>query len=102
MQSSDGDILHYGSTCAARNTGKTSKILKQEIDKEQARKVTLARSEMNSSAETMAYNERLAFATKSGVKPGKEFAEFCGVEYLAADSKRKEIAEKYNINFYSF
>lgn len=102
MQSSDGDILHYGSTCAARNTGKTSKIIKQEIDKELARRVALARAEIAGSAEQVSYNAKLSEATKSGVKPGKEFAEYCKDASTACDGRRKEIAAKYNIDFYSF
>lgn len=37
MQLSDGGILHYGRTCAARNSGKTSKQIKQEVFAEEAR-----------------------------------------------------------------
>ena len=37
MQLSDGGILHYGRTCAARNSGKTSKQIKQEVYDEEAR-----------------------------------------------------------------
>lgn len=39
MQLSDGGgILHYGRICAARNSGKTSKQIRQEVFAEQARK----------------------------------------------------------------
>ena len=38
MQLSDGGILHYGRTCAARNSSKTHKQIRQEIFNEQARK----------------------------------------------------------------
>jgi hypothetical protein len=31
MQLSDGDILHYGRTCAARNSGKTSQQITKEV-----------------------------------------------------------------------
>lgn len=34
MQLSDGGILYYGRTCAARNSGKTSQQLTKEIRKE--------------------------------------------------------------------
>jgi hypothetical protein len=37
MKLSDGGILHYGRTCAARNSGKTSKQIKQEVFAEEAR-----------------------------------------------------------------
>ena len=37
MQLSDGGILHYGRTCAARNSGKTQKQIKQEVFAEEAR-----------------------------------------------------------------
>ena len=36
MQLSDGGILHYGRTCAARNSGKTQKQIKQEVYAEAA------------------------------------------------------------------
>lgn len=38
MQLSGGGILHYGRTCAARNSGKTSQQIKQEVFAEEARK----------------------------------------------------------------
>lgn len=38
MKLSDGSILHYGRTCAARNSGKSSKQIRQEVFAEQARK----------------------------------------------------------------
>lgn len=34
MQLSDGGILHYGRTCAARNSGKTSQQITKEIRRE--------------------------------------------------------------------
>jgi hypothetical protein len=34
MQLSDGGILHYGRTCAARNSGKTSQQITKEVRKE--------------------------------------------------------------------
>lgn len=34
MQLNDGGILHYGRTCAARNSGKTSQQITKEIRKE--------------------------------------------------------------------
>lgn len=38
MQLSDGGILHYGRTCAARNSGKTDKQIRQEVFAEEARR----------------------------------------------------------------
>jgi hypothetical protein len=37
MKLSDGGILHYGRTCAARNSGKTTKQIRQEVFAEEAR-----------------------------------------------------------------
>jgi hypothetical protein len=37
MQLNDGGILFYGRSCAARNSGKTTKQIKQEIFAEEAR-----------------------------------------------------------------
>lgn len=37
MQLNDGGILHYGRTCAARNSGKTSKQIQQEVFDEKTR-----------------------------------------------------------------
>ena len=34
MQLNDGGILHYGRTCAARNSGKTSQQITKEVRKE--------------------------------------------------------------------
>ena len=102
MLSSDGDIFHYGSTCATRNTGKASKVIKAEIDAEQARKVAAARKEMQDSVEEKQYQNKLAAVSKAGVRPGKEFSEAVHAEYVAANAKRIEIAAKYNLSSYSF
>jgi len=38
MRLSNGGILHYGRTCAARNSGKTDKQIRQEVFAEEARR----------------------------------------------------------------
>jgi hypothetical protein len=53
MQLSDGGILHYGRTCAARNSGKNQKQIKTEIYAEQTRQEN-RRRKMQSNAEALA------------------------------------------------
>lgn len=102
MQSSDGEILHYGSVCAQRNTGKTSKVIKQEITKVHNDKVEAARKEMLSSFEYKNCANRMNEAYASKITPGKPFREFCREASDVSDAKRKEIANKYNLNVYEF
>lgn len=102
MQSSEGEIFHYGSTCATRNTGKVAKVIKQEIDALQQSKILAACAEYYASVEDNTYKAKLQLATQSGIRPGKDFMEFCKAESDIAQDKKRAIAQKYNIEVYSF
>lgn len=102
MELDCGDIAHYGTTCASRNTGKTSKQINSEIKAEELRIKNLAAKEFNNSPQELAYRAKLAEANRNKIPCGKSFMEYVSVESEASDIARKTIATKYKLPNYSF
>lgn len=71
MQLDSGDVVHYGSTCAGRNTGKSSPQIRAEITAEYARKRAAEFVRVESDAEL---SKRREIAAKFGLKPYEVFA----------------------------
>lgn len=97
----DGEIVHYGSVCATRNTGKASKVINSEIRAELARKVNAARAEYMASPEYRA--ERARFAERDRVNSrmlGRDAMEFVRDACAAADVARAAIAAKFGLSTY--
>ncbi len=100
-----GDIAHYGSTCASRNTGKGKPVINAEIKAEQARKVESGRTEWRQHAANRAYRARLAerdeLARATGARMiGTQAMEFMRETALAADLARNEIASRHGVLSY--
>lgn len=90
VEKEGGEILHYGSTCVTKHTGRTAARAKLEIQK-RADEVRLARDlEHIRSAEEIALRAKMAQAHKLGLL-GRAFKDFCAVEREASDRKRAEI-----------
>jgi hypothetical protein len=102
MERDDGEILHFGTVCATRHSGRSEKDIKSEAATELYKLKEKARSEMQSSMEEAYAQARMAKATHEGIRPGKPFMEFCKAENAAAAVKRAEIAAKYNLPAFSF
>lgn len=94
-----GEIVHYGSVCAARNTGKSSKQINGEIRSEAQRIVNEAAKEYRASPEYLAYQAVLARRPRGLV--GKAAMEFVQVEGDADDAARARVAAKYRIAPYA-
>jgi hypothetical protein len=75
-----GEIVHYGSTCAARNTGRklTIWVSEKKAADEEVRKAV--RTAINQSPENKAFmaKQQEGFALK--IRPGKEFRDFLAAE----------------------
>lgn len=105
MQLDDGEVVHYGRTCAARNTGKTTPQINSEIKIEAARKVAAARAEYRASAEYIAERARFAardeYARIHGVRMiGTVAMEFVQDACASADVARAAIAAKFGLHSY--
>lgn len=98
MELDDGEVVHYGSTCAGRNTGKTRPQINAEIATEYARKRAAALAELKASPEYLALYAKLAQRPRTLL--GRAAAEFVRVESDAELSKRREIAAKFGLKPY--
>ncbi len=99
MQLSDGGILYYGRTCAARNSGKDQRRIKEEIIQEANDNAGRASNEWQLSAECRALREYRQSAPWATI--GFDAYEASDV-VQAAEAKRAEIAAKYRISTYRF
>lgn len=101
----DGQIVHYGRTCASRNTGKPAKQINSEVRAELARKVAAASAEYKASPAYIAYRARLAerdqVARATGVRMvGTVAMEFVREAGNADDAARALIAAKHGLTTY--
>lgn len=98
----DGEIMHYGSTCATKHTGMKSSQIKKAIDGVHQDKVDAAKKEFHSSVEYKNHVAKIDQLNRDKVMPGKAFFEAQKEFSMIANSKKKEIAEKYSLNMYEF
>jgi hypothetical protein len=99
MQLDCGGILHYGRTCAARNSGKDQKQIRQEIYDEEAAKMSRASLEYESSDERRSLHTFLSVAgqeTKGWMSDQEDLLRD------AARAVKKQIAAKHGLKYGSF
>jgi hypothetical protein len=99
MKLTDGEILHYGRTCAARNSGKTQKQIKQEVFQEAAAAIGRASWEYRTSDECRSLRAFMATAASKakGWMSGHEAA-----LREACTAKKKLIAARHGVKYGSF
>jgi spore coat polysaccharide biosynthesis predicted glycosyltransferase SpsG len=93
----DGEILHYGTTCASRNTGKAPKIINAEIRAHEAAQVIAAQNAFRQSPEYLANRARFALRAKSNIAIGNASAEFVRETSDAADQAAEIIAQQFGV-----
>lgn len=98
----EGEVMHYGSVCATRHTGKTSKEIRKDISDALQARISAARKEMNTSAEVAATTAKRDAVRVEGVSFGIAFVNACRAETEAENNLRKTIAAKYNLHPYQF
>ena len=101
MELDDGEIVHYGTTCARRNTGKGQREITSEIAEHARRTLAAAQAEFKATPEAAA--ERAAFDSRPRNLVGRAAMEWVREACAAADVARKAIAAKHGIpgHFYS-
>jgi hypothetical protein len=99
MQLNDGGILHYGRTCAARNSGKDQRQIKKEIADNRQARIDDAYSELQETPARKAwYNKRLElYAKYKGRLTGAEWQRMIAPEAEAMEQVIQQIAAKYGI-----
>ena len=99
MQLDCGGILHYGRTCAARNSGKTQKQIKQEVFQEAAAAIGRASWEYRTSNECRDLRAFMLIAASEarGWMSDHEMA-----LREACTAKKKVIAAKHGVKYGGF
>lgn len=97
MESDDGDVVHFGTVCATRHSGRDLPTIKREIQtaKESAR--AAARKEYVQSSEHLAAQLIMMAARRLNLT-GKQFRDHCRAEQDAATAKRAEIAARHGLH----
>ena len=90
-----GDLAHYGSVCATRNTGKSQSVISSEIKAEALRVRAEAGNAYRSTDEYVAYERKLAARPRTLI--GRAAADFVRSEGNAADAARAMIAAKFGL-----
>ena len=101
-----GEIVHYGSVCARRNTGKDRATITREINAHAAAMKAAADAELRAHpayiAERARFAERDAYARATGIRMvGTVAMEFVREACEACDTARRAIATKYGVTPYS-
>jgi hypothetical protein len=93
----DGEIVHYGSTCVTRHTGKTHKEIKAQFAAELQARIDAARAEYRASPERAAYQAKTEAGHAQKILPGRAFREFIAAEAAADDAVCTAIAARHNV-----
>jgi hypothetical protein len=96
-----GDVLHYGSTCVTRNTGKTPKQMQSEIEASRTAKIQVARAEYHAHPAYIAADAKMEEGHRLGILPGITFRNFCRAATGEADQVRRVIAEKHGVEVWT-
>jgi hypothetical protein len=84
-----------------RNTGKTPKEMKGEIEALRAAKIQTARAEYWAHPARIAADAKVSDGHRLGILPGVAFRDFCRAETLEAAKARSVIAEKHGIEVWT-
>lgn len=94
-----GEILHYGSVCVTRHTGKPSKVVRKEAKDATESRRQMAAKEYRDHPATVADQLKMKEAYELGIRP-PEFINYHRAEAEAAERARCEIAAKYGLKPY--
>ena len=96
----EGGVLYYGSTCVTRNTGKTMKEIRSEVEAAHKAKIDSARAEFAAHPANLAHKAKMEEGYRLKLQPGKEFLAFHRAEMLEANKVKAAIADKHGIAVY--
>lgn len=94
-----GQILHYGSVCVTRHTGKLAKVVRKEAKDSTAARRDAAKRQVREHPSYAAYEARMGAAHKLRLL-GIPFMEFCRAEREAQEAAQMEIAQRSGFKFY--
>lgn len=97
MERNDGEVLHFGSVCATKHTGRSIKVIRAEASAAAAAKQSVANAEFRATAAQKAYEEKLAEAHRLRIRPGRAFAEYVHATAQASHEAAVAIAMKHGV-----
>ncbi|URF02821.1 hypothetical protein [Cupriavidus campinensis] len=100
VERADGEILHFGSVCVTRHTGKADKAIRQEAKDAIAQRLRAANAELRIHPAVLADEVKMAELRRTGAPVGKSFMEAHRAEWIAAEAARAEIAAKHGFKPY--
>lgn len=100
MKLDDGGILYYGRTCAARNSGKDQRRIKEEIEIDKKERKAAACAEFYAHPAKLAWQAKreLLFNEFGRLAPA-EWIEKMKPESASVKLAQAEIASKYKLHF---
>lgn len=90
VETEEGEILHYGSTCVTKHTGRTTAKALGEIAQRAADVKAAREAAYDATPEARALDMKQREAWKLNLL-GREFKAYCEIERAAADARRAEI-----------
>ena len=98
MLTDAGEVVHYGTVCASRNSGKPGATIRAEVRDEHARRVAAARDEWARHPANRAERDRFAERDRLPQRlPGMAAAEFVFEAGKAADIACRKVCTKHGI-----
>ncbi len=97
MKLEDGSLVHYGTTCAARNSGKDQRQLKKEMVADRAAREGRAFNELRQHPARKAWQQRRVELAPLSLSPS-EWARAIAREAQQLDAARAEIAARHRIS----
>jgi len=98
MLTDAGDLVHYGTVCASRNSGKAPAVINREVREEHERRVAAARDEWARHPANRAERDRFAERDRLPTRlPGVQAAAFVFEAGKAADAACRAICERHGI-----
>ena len=94
MRLEDDSIVNYGTTCAARNTGKDQRQIKKEISQSLTENIGRASDELSSSAEARALR---AYRLTGAISEIGWDAYLKSPQVLAVESLKQRLATQYGV-----
>jgi ribosome-binding protein aMBF1 (putative translation factor) len=95
----DGEVLHYGSVCVRKWTGKTASQANKEAKDAMRARREAAKREVREHPTYAAYRARMEEARSRGLL-SIQFMEFCRAEREAQEAAQMEIAKRAGFKFY--
>lgn len=106
MELDGGELVHYGTTCASRNTGKPPAVIASEVRQADAARLTAARLEWRQhpayQAERARFLERDQHARETGARMvGRDAMEFVQAAGDAADEACRALVARHGVPFWA-